>query len=53
MGELNRMQTEAAFGEPYIQGNEKKAVAFDNKFTIPLYFLNLILRQYNLAIREE
>ena len=44
LGELNTMQTEAT-----IDGNENPT--FLNKYTIPDYFINLVLNKYNMKIK--
>lgn len=47
MNELNNMQTEALF-----PGEDQGKSVFDNKFTIPFYFINLILIHYGLELYE-
>lgn len=42
---LNEMQCEV-FGS----NNGKECGCFESKFSIPLYFVNLILKQYNLKL---
>lgn len=48
-GELNTMQTEVMYGEPF-KGKERDIGVFENKYTIPRYFINLILKRFNLKI---
>lgn len=43
LGELNEMQSEVAYYDEH-------TVTFRNKFTIPDYFINLILKKYNMRI---
>lgn len=45
IGELNTMQSNAGVhsGAPTV---------FDNKYDIPFYFINLILKDYNLKLKE-
>ena len=46
LGELNTMQSEAC----NINNGEENPV-FINKYTIPDYFINLVLRKYNMKIK--
>lgn len=48
-GALNQMQTEVACGEPFLS-KERDLGPFENKYTIPRYFINLLLKPYNLKI---
>lgn len=43
MAQLNEMQTEAQCG---MEENE----VFKNKYEIPLYFINLLLKEYNMRV---
>lgn len=45
MNELNTMQTEAEYNY-----KSKGENCFDNKYTIPPYFVNLLLKPYNMKI---
>ena len=46
--ELNDMQCEVLSAEA-----KKRDGCFESKFTIPLYFVNLILQKHNLRLVEE
>lgn len=47
MGELNNMQQWAGASV-----TKEKTTNFDDKYTIPLYFINLVLYKYNLRILD-
>lgn len=48
ISQLNDMQVEVN-----IVQKDGKVGCFESKFTIPLYFVNLILKQYNLELKYE
>lgn len=48
--ELNKMQTEAHANEDCMEGDTPNRTVFDNKFEIPSYFINLILKDYNMEV---
>lgn len=45
--QLNEMQSNA---QTIIKGELVEAEAFKNKFEIPSYFINLILKEYNMQV---
>jgi hypothetical protein len=49
LAELNDMQLHAT---DVSHGKTEPSSVFANKFEIPNYFLNLVLRQYNLKVEE-
>lgn len=49
---LNTMQSEALYnnGMAHLSEEERKNYCFNNKYEIPFYFINLLLKPYNLKI---
>lgn len=47
MNELNEMQGHAGAN---LWAKEEDATLFDNKYEIPLYFINLVLKEHNIQI---
>lgn len=45
--ELNNMQTEACI---VANGEFEEPTAFKNKYEIPSYFINLLLKEYNMKV---
>lgn len=50
MAELNNMQVYAHANEDCKEGDTPNRTVFDNKFEIPSYFINLILKDYNMKV---
>jgi len=50
MSLLNDMQLEATYGNDI---SEKYNSPFENKFTIPFYFINLLLKEHNMKLSEQ
>lgn len=50
MAELNNMQTYAHANEDCKEGDTPNRTVFDSKFEIPSYFINLILKDYNMKV---
>ena len=50
MAELNNMQMYAHANEDCMEGDTPNRTVFDNKFEIPSYFINLILKDYNMEV---
>lgn len=50
LNELNNMQMHAHANEDCIEGDTLNHTVFDNKFEIPSYFINLILKDYNMEV---
>jgi hypothetical protein len=48
--ELNRMQRYSNANEECIEGDIPSRTVFDNKFEIPSYFINLVLKQFNMEV---
>ena len=50
ISELNIMQAEAHANEDCMEGDTPNRTVFDNKFEIPSYFINLILKDYKMKV---
>lgn len=50
MAELNNMQAYAHVNEDCKEGDTPNRTVFDSKFEIPSYFINLILKDYNMKV---
>lgn len=50
MAELNNMQAYAHANEDCKEGDTPNRTVFDSKFEIPSYFINLILKDYNMKV---
>lgn len=50
ISELNTMQAEAHANEDCIEGDTPNRTVFDNKFEIPSYFINLVLKDYKMKV---
>ena len=51
--DLNTMQSEHLLALSIGNEASEDTTLFKNKFTIPLYFINLILHKYGLKIEQE
>jgi hypothetical protein len=50
LDELNNMQMQAHANDEVMEGDTLNRTVFDNKFEIPSYFINLILKDYNMKV---
>jgi len=50
LSELNEMQMHAHANEDYIEGDTPNRTVFDNKFEIPSYFINILLKHFNMEV---
>lgn len=50
LNELNNMQMQAHANDEVMEGDTPNRTVFDNKFEIPSYFINLILKDYNMKV---
>ena len=50
ISELNTMQAEAHANEVCKEGDTPNHTVFDNKYEIPSYFINLVLKDYNMKV---
>ena len=51
LGALNDIQSDAMFNRSEFE--KDGVVPFPDKYTMPLSILNLVLKDYNISIREE